>query len=109
MFLQYRPQRVWDCAESISTTHVASDHRSYDLDARIIVVGFQVPARPLRFEHKGAHEDLSLPNHALTLTANSKPSSTNTKKERYESLYWFRPPMWCNTLLQCGVVDCLSG
>ena len=24
-------------------------------------------------------------------------------------LYLFGPPMWCNTLLQCGVVDCLLG
>ena len=20
-----------------------------------------------------------------------------------QSLYWFRPPLWCNTLLQCAV------
>ena len=32
-------------------------------------VGFQVPAKPLRFELWGAHEDLLLPIHAHSLTA----------------------------------------
>ena len=72
-------------------------------------VGFRVPAKPLRFEHWGAHEDLSLPNHALTLTVISKLSASNPQKERHKSLYWFGPPLWCNTLLQFGVVDCLVG
>ena len=39
----------------------------------------------------------------------ARPISTNTKNERHKGLYWFGPPMWCNTLLQCGVVDCLLG
>ena len=38
--------------------------------------------KPLRFEHWGAHEDLSLPNHALSLTATSKLSSTNSQHKR---------------------------
>ena len=75
---------------------MASDHRSYDLDARIIVVGFQVPAKPLRFEHKGAHEDLSLPNHALSLTAISEPSSTNPQHKRHE--------IYTGSGHRCGVI-----
>ena len=41
-------------------------------------VGFRVPAKPLRFEHWGAHEDFLLPNHALNLATISKASSTNS-------------------------------
>ena len=70
-------------------------------------VGLRVPAKPLRFELWGAHEDLSPLAHALTII--SKLSSPNPKNKGHKSLYWFGPPMWCNTLLQCGVVDCLSG
>ena len=47
-------------------------------------VGFRVPAKLLRFEHWGAHEDLPLPNHALSLTVISRPSSTNTQHKRHE-------------------------
>ena len=35
-------------------------------------VGFRVPAKPLSFEHWGAHKDSPLPNHALSVTAISK-------------------------------------
>ena len=47
-------------------------------------VGFRVPAKPLRFKHRGAHEDLSLPDHVLSLTAISKLSSTNPQHKRHE-------------------------
>ena len=51
---------------------------------------------------------ISLPLvHALAMI--SKLSSPNPKNKRHESLYWFGPPLWCNTLLQCSVVDCLVG
>ena len=30
-------------------------------------IGYRVPAKPLRFEHWGAHEDFSLPKLALSL------------------------------------------
>ena len=36
------------------------------------IVGYRVPAKPLRFELWGAHEDLSLPKHALSPAAISK-------------------------------------
>ena len=72
-------------------------------------VGFRVPAKPLRFEHWGAREDLPLPNHALTLTAISKDKLDELATQGTQDLYWFGPPLWCNTLLQCVVVDCLLG
>ena len=43
-----------------------------------------VPAKPSRFEHWGAREDLPLPNHALSLTAIARPSSTNPQHKRHE-------------------------
>ena len=72
-------------------------------------VGFRVPAKPLRFEHWGAHEDLSLPNHTLTLTAISKPSSTNSQHKGHN--------IYTGSGQRCGVipysivvvVDCLLG
>ena len=47
-------------------------------------VGFWVPAKPLRFKHWGAREDFPLPNHALSLTAISKLSSTNSQHKRHK-------------------------
>ena len=46
---------------------------------------------------------------AHALTAISRLSASNSQNKGTQDLYWFGPPMWCNTLLQCGVVDCLSG
>ena len=60
------------------------------------IVGFRVPAKPLRFEHLGAHEDFPLPNHALTLTAISKPSSTNPQHKRHE--------IYTGSGHRCGVI-----
>ena len=72
-------------------------------------VGFRVPAKPLRFEQWGAHEDLPLPNHALSLTAISRPSSMNPQHKRHE--------IYTGSGHRCGVipyssvvvVDCLLG
>ena len=36
-FCNIQLREFGNCAESTSTMHVASDHRSYDLDARITV------------------------------------------------------------------------
>ena len=47
-------------------------------------VGSRVPAKPSRFEHWGAHEDLPLPNHALSLAGISKLSSTNSQHKRHK-------------------------
>ena len=73
-----------------------------------VIVGFRVPAKPLRFEHWGAREDLSLPDHALCLTTISKASSTNPQHKRHE--------VYTGSGHRCGVipyssvvvVDCLS-
>ena len=59
-------------------------------------VGFRVPAKPLRFEHWGAHEDFPLPNHALNLAAISKPSSTNTQHKRHK--------IYTGSDHRCGVI-----
>ena len=60
------------------------------------------------FEHWGAHEDFPLPNHALSLTVISKPSSTNSQHKRHE--------VYTGSGHRCGVipypsvvVDCLFG
>ena len=47
-------------------------------------VGFRVPVKPLRFEHWGAHEDLSLTNDTLTHFAISKLGSTNSQHKRHK-------------------------
>ena len=41
--------------------NVAEEVSRYKEVAVAVIVGFQVPAKPLRFEHWGAHKDLSLP------------------------------------------------
>ena len=63
--------------------------------------------RPLRFEHWGVRRDLS-PTDLRPISSRDlgwKPRTT----QGTQGLYWFGPPLWCNTLLQCGVVDCLLG
>src|SRR3989337_637361 len=59
-------------------------------------VGFRVPAKPLRFEHRGAHKDLSQPNHALTRAAISKPSSMNLQHKRHK--------IYTGSGHRCGVI-----
>ena len=59
-------------------------------------VGSRVPAKTLRFEHWGAHEDLPLPNHALSLAAISRPSSTNPQHKRHE--------IYTGSGHRCGVI-----
>ena len=68
---------------------------------------FRVPTKPLRFEHWGAHKDLS-PSLAGTLY-DLTAWLDEPKEHETLDLYWFGTPLWCNTLLQCGVVDCLMG
>ena len=46
--------------------------------------GSRVPAKPLRFKHCGAHEDLPLPTHALNLSMISKLSLTNSQHRGHE-------------------------
>ena len=60
------------------------------------VVGSRVPAKPLRFEHWGAHEDLPLPNHALNLATISKASSTNLQHKRHK--------IYTGSGHRCGVI-----
>ena len=55
-----------------------------------------VLAKPLRFEHWGAREDFPLPNHALSLTAISKLSSTNPQHKRHE--------IYTGSGHRCGVI-----
>ena len=43
----------------------------------------------------------SLPKHALSLAAIAKLDRWTTQETR--GLYWFGPPLWCNTLIQCVV------
>ena len=45
----------------------------------LATIEFHVPAKPLRFEHWGAREDLSLTGQALKHFAISKASSTNSQ------------------------------
>ena len=71
-------------------------------------VGSRVLAKPLRFELWGAREDLLLADHALSRFAISR-LARRTRNTRTQDLYWFGPPLWCNTLLHCVVVDCLLG
>ena len=56
----------------------------------------------------GVRMKISLP-YEPTLATISKPTSPNLKNKGHKDLYWFGPPLWCNTLLQCGVMDCLVG
>ena len=66
----------------------------------ISCVGFRVPAKPLRFKLWGAHEDLSSPSSCPH--RDLKAQHDKLKEQETQGLYWFGPPMWCNTLLQCG-------
>ena len=50
----------------------------------LLRVGSRVPAKPSRFEHWGAHEDLPLPTHALNLATISKSSLTNSQHKRHK-------------------------
>ena len=72
-------------------------------------VGSRVPAKPSRFEHWGAHEDLPLPNHALNLAMISRLARRTRNTERHE--------IYTGLGHRCGVipyssvvvVDCLLG
>ena len=79
-------------------------HRPLLLVAQMDVVGSRVPAKPSRFEHWGAREDL-LPTDPRPSSLRSRGRTRRTHKTKAQDLYWFRTPLWCNTLLQfevCG-------
>ena len=58
--------------------------------------------RPLRFEHWGARGGFTLylpaPLHLTKIYAMERTA------QETQGLYWFGPPLWCNTLLQCVVI-----
>ena len=66
-----------------------------------ICVGSRVPAKPLRFELWGAREDF-LPTDLRPSSLRSHGRTRHTRNTKTQDLYWFGPPLWCNTLLQCG-------
>ena len=57
--------------------------------------------RPLRFEHWGARGDFASYLPAPLRHARIKAMKGTTQGT--QGLYWFGPPLWCNTLLQCVV------
>ena len=57
--------------------------------------------RPLRFEHWGVHGDLS-PTDLRPISSRDL-SWKQQGTQGTQGLYWFGPPLWCNTLLQCAV------
>ena len=59
-------------------------------------VGSRVLAKPSRFEHWGAHEDLPLLNHALSLATISKASSTNSQHKGHK--------IYTGSGHRCGVI-----
>ena len=58
--------------------------------------------KPLRFKHWGAREVSPFYRSTLYLAMISRTNSTNSQHRKTRGLYWFGPPLWCNTLLQCG-------
>ena len=72
-------------------------------------IGSRVLAKPLRFEHWGAHEDFPLPNIALSLAAISKLSSMNSQHKRHKiytgSGHHYGVIPYCSVV----VVHCLLG
>ena len=65
------------------------------------IVGSRVPAKPSRFEHYGARGDF-LPTDLRPSSLRSRGRTQRTRNTKTQDLYWFGPPLWCNTLLQCG-------
>ena len=57
--------------------------------------------RPLRFEHRSARGDLS-PTDLRSISSRDL-SWKQRITQGTRGLYWFGPPLWCNTLLQCVV------
>ena len=51
--------------------------------ALIALVGYRVPAKPLRFELWGARKDLILLKHALNLAAILASTMNNTRDTRF--------------------------
>ena len=72
--------------------------------AKCQISGF---GRPLRFEHRGARGDLS-PTDLRPISLRDLSWKQQTTQGT-RGLYWFGPPLWCNTLLQCVVWWIASG
>ena len=64
-------------------------------------------SRPLRFEHWGVGGDLS-PTDLRPISSRDLSWKQRTTQGT-RGLYWFGPPSWCNTLLQCVVWWIASG
>ena len=64
--------------------------------------------QPLRGLNSGVRAEISTcPACLLAILLSLVRRAQQT--QRHRDLYWFGPPLWCNTLIQCGVVDCLGG
>jgi len=81
---------------SLSDLTFASGHEGIDNP-----IGSRVPTKPSRFEHWGAREGF-LPIDPRPSSLRSRGRTRWTHKTKTQDLYWFGPPLWCNTLLQCG-------
>ena len=62
----------------------------------VVLVEFRVPAKPLRFEHWGAHKDFPLPNLALSLTAITRLSTSNPQNKGHK--------VYTGSGHRCGVI-----
>ena len=67
-------------------------------------VGLRVPANPCGSNTR-VHAEITPPAYPC-LTASPGSKTTRRTTLGTQDLYWFRPPLWCNTLLQfvvCGL------
>ena len=72
------------------------------------IVGFQVPADP-QGSNSGVQAEITPPAYPRHVASRGSKTTRRTTQGTRD-LYWFRPPLWCNTLLQfVVVVDCLLG
>ena len=67
----------------------------------LFFVTFWVPADH-QGSNSGVHEEIRPPAYPC-LVASQGSRTTRRTTQRTRGLYWFRPPLWCNTLLQCVV------
>ena len=57
--------------------------------------------RPLRFKHWGARGDFA--SYLPAPLRHARIEAMKITTQGTHGLYWFGPPLWCNTLLQCVV------
>ena len=84
--------RAWGCAKSGSGGQHTNRLPVSDL-------GFR---QTLEVRTLGCAQRLSPYRPTAKLSKISQMNSTNSQHRKTQDLYWFRPPLWCNTLLQCG-------